>query len=53
MVAHAYDRVRRNAEMPGVILVPQSVRLGWAVEELEIILSCGEPRDFRNIVFHL
>lgn len=45
--------VSAGAVLPGVILVIKSVALGKLIDDLELIIRCGQPEDFRNDVFYL
>ncbi len=49
----AYDRVRSNQRMPGVIVVGDEMPIGRAIEDLTIYLECGSPQDFENFVLFL
>jgi hypothetical protein len=49
----AYDRVRSNQLMPGVIVVSDEMPIGQAIEELTMYLECGSPQDFENLVIFL
>lgn len=42
MPRHAYDRVRASQPMPGVIVIPEDLAVGKAIEELATLLECCE-----------
>lgn len=49
----AFERVAAGLPLPGVIIVPQGMGVGVAIDELELVIVCGEPRDFENRVAYL
>jgi hypothetical protein len=52
LVPKAVQRTASGAPMSGLIIVPQSVSIGTAIVELELVASCGVAEDFQNqIVF--
>lgn len=46
----AYERVSAGLAMPGVIVVPEDLGIGIAIEELWLAVECGEPDDFEGLV---
>lgn len=50
---YAYERIRRQQSMPGVLVVSDKVPIGEAVESLTMYLECGTPDDFDNMVIFL
>jgi len=52
MPGHFYRFLRRR-ESPGVILIPQFLSTGYAVEELRIAWLCQEAYEFRNRIIYL
>ena len=50
---HAYERIRSQQPMPGVIVVSDTMAIGEAVESLTTYLECGAPEDFENLVIFL
>jgi len=46
----AYDRIRSNEFMQGVIVVPKALAIGIAVEELAILIVCSDPEELENQV---
>lgn len=53
MPTHAYDRVRAGKPMPGVIVCPQSLDIGRAVEELSLLGEYSEDGEWENKVVYL
>jgi hypothetical protein len=43
--AFAYDRVRNGLSMPGVFLVPKSMPIGQAIDDLVIAINAQTPED--------
>jgi predicted nuclease of predicted toxin-antitoxin system len=53
MIGYAVGRVKAGLPMAGVIVRGQRVTIGQAIDDLEVVASCGEPEDFRDKVIHL
>ena len=47
---HAYQRIVNAKPMPGVFVVPQSLAIGKAIEELILILCCSQQSEWQNII---
>lgn len=47
---YAYEKLRKGEQVSGVIIVPQDMPIGEAVNELEIIITCSEENEFENRV---
>lgn len=52
MPVHFYSFLERE-ESPGLILVPQVLAIGLAIEELHLAWVCGDAEEFRNRVIYL
>jgi hypothetical protein len=52
MPGHLY-RFLEKRESLGLILVPQVLAIGSAIEELHVVWACGEAEEFRNRVVYL
>ena len=53
MPKHAYDRVRDRQTMPGVIVVPEDLAIGIAIEELATLVERCLPEEIENQVKYL
>jgi len=53
MPSFAIARVRSGQLMPGLILVPQDVRIGKAIEELTMIAVCSEQAEWQDIIVYV
>lgn len=53
MPDHAYARVRAGLRLPGVCVVPQSLPVGRAIDDLLIVTLCSRPEDWEDQVRHL
>jgi hypothetical protein len=53
MPGHVNDRFRANQSIAGVIEVPQTVAIGWAIEEIVLIAVCMLPDECVNQVLYL
>lgn len=52
MPGHFYRFLERR-ESPGLILVPQILPIGSAIEELHMAWACGEAEEFRDRIVYL
>lgn len=46
-------RVRGGETMPGLILVPQDLRIGRAIEELTLVALCSDPSEWRDMIVYI
>ena len=53
LIGYALGRVQAGLPMAGVIVRGKRVTIGQAIDDLQVIATCGEPRDFRDRVIHL
>lgn len=49
----AYERVAAGLPMPGLFLVPQSMPIGTAIEELVILVECSREGEWEGRVEYL
>lgn len=50
---YAYERVAAGQPLPGVIIVPEDMQIGEAIEELLIIIECSDQSEYENQVIHV
>jgi hypothetical protein len=50
MTTHAYDRAREGLSVPGVCVVPQTLPIGQAIDDLLLIIECSVPDDWEDPV---
>ena len=50
LVGDAYARVEQGLSMSGVILVPETLAIGKALDDLEVAIGAGRPDDFKDRV---
>ena len=50
LVGDAYVRVEKGLPMPGVILIPATLAIGKALDDLEVTIGAGRPDDFKDRV---
>lgn len=50
---YAYERVRDGALIFGVIIVPEDLAIGTAIEELAMLIECSATIEFENLVIYL
>ena len=53
MPRFAIARVRNEKLMPGLILVPQDLRIGKAIEELAMIVLCSSQAEWRDMIAYI
>jgi hypothetical protein len=53
MGAFAIPRVRGAQTMPGLILVPQEVPIGQAIEELTMVALCSGQPEWRDMIVYI
>src|SRR5262245_1763799 len=49
----AYKRVSGGDQMPGVIVVPEAMPIGEAIENLLTLIECSDQKEYLNQVVHL
>lgn len=49
----AHDRVAAGQPMPGVFVVPTSMSIGEAIDELSLIADASKPDEWANKVVYL
>ena len=49
----AAELIQLGEPMAGVIVVPQNMPIGRAIEELELVIACHSQEDFRDVIKHL
>ena len=52
MPGHFY-RFLETRESPGLILVPQALAIGSAIEELHMAWACGAAEEFKGRILYL
>lgn len=53
VTTHANDRLKRGLPMPGVIIVPEQLEVGRAIDDLEIFIECSSLADAENQIQYL
>lgn len=53
MSRFAYERVAEGKPLPGVVVVPNQMPIGVAIEELLLAFQVSAPEDFRDRVVRL
>jgi hypothetical protein len=53
MPGHVRDRLARNEPVSGVLVVPTTLPLRRAIEEVAIVAVCSEPADWRDQIVRL
>jgi len=49
----AYDRVRQELKMPGVVEVKRKASIEKIVEDIFILIETGKPEDIENQVIYI
>ncbi|HEU5460620.1 MAG TPA: hypothetical protein VFU83_08995, partial [Pyrinomonadaceae bacterium] len=53
MPAYARQLMMEGEPMGGVIVVPQTMPIGRAINDLELMIACHSQEEFRNRIEHL
>jgi hypothetical protein len=53
MPAHAADLMNAGKEVAGLFIVPRSLPLRQAIEDLELLITCSENAEWVNVVRYL
>ncbi len=53
MVGHAWERVRRGLPMPGVVVVDQTLGMGAAIEQLEVLAVASQEGEWEAQVLYV
>ena len=49
----AYERIEKGLAMPGVIAFTRALAIGALLNELALIIECGEPEDFEDLIYYV
>lgn len=47
---YAYDKIMKGENISGVLIVPKTMAIGEAIDELEIIILCSSENEYENRV---
>jgi Domain of unknown function (DUF5615) len=50
---YAYKRVSQGIPMPGVVEVIATAPIGQIIEDLELLISCSQPREYEGQVIFI
>jgi predicted nuclease of predicted toxin-antitoxin system len=50
---YAYERVRQSQPMPGVIEITTNTSIGQAIEDILLLLECGQEGELEGQVMYL
>jgi predicted nuclease of predicted toxin-antitoxin system len=53
MISHAEQLVRQGEPMGGLIVVPQRLSIGRAIDDLELSVECYSEQDMRDSIKYL
>jgi hypothetical protein len=53
MIPYAKQLLQRGEPMSGVIAIPQTVPIGRAIEDLELVIACYSQAEFLGSIQHL
>ena len=53
MPAHATNRIRNNLDLPGLIVVPDTLDIATAVNDLEVLIACATEDELQNRIYFL
>ena len=53
MPMYAAERLRERQAMPGLVLVPQSLPIGRAIDDLLLIAQCSQEDEYEGMILRL
>jgi len=53
MTKYAFERIRADNHISGIVEIPQSLALGRAIEDILIIRSCSSTEEFIDQILYL
>ena len=53
MLGYANQRLRRGSQHAGLVKVPQTLPVGRAIEDLELLAQVVTPEEMRDQILHL
>lgn len=53
MPAHAYERIKNEQTLTGVLIISSQMAIGQAIEELLTIIEASEMSEYENLVVYL
>ena len=53
MAGFSSARLRESLPMPGVIIVPEELDIGHAINDLEVVIECSTSDDLENQIQYL
>ena len=53
MPYHAADRIAKGESVAGVIIVSRRLPVSQVINDLEIIVSCSDMNEWKNVLKHL
>ena len=53
MPNHAYERIAASQSLPGLFVVPQTLAIGDAIEELIILVECSLDDEWTNQIHYV
>ena len=51
--AEAYERVQMGKAMPGVVVIPWSLGIGQAIDDLLLLTRASEPGEWEGQILYL
>jgi len=53
MTKFGYERLSESLPMPGIIIVPEDLEIGRAIDDLEVVIECSTADDMENQIQYL
>ena len=50
---HAYERVKQNLPMPGVVEVIATAPIGQIIDDLELFILCSQPEEYEGRILFI
>ena len=53
MIGHAYQRVKRDEAMPGIVVVSQALAVGDVIDDVQLLVECSTAGEWEGQVLYL
>lgn len=53
MTKFGNERLSKSLPMPGIIIVPEDLEIGRAIDDLEVVVECSTTDDIENQIQYL
>jgi hypothetical protein len=50
---YAYERIKAAQIMPGVIVIPEDLPVGQAIDEMSLVIECCAENELENVILYI